>query len=323
MSRLNFTDVIVATVLPFTEAGAIDWPSYTRLLEYCATPEGIGAVFPNGHAGEGSALSADERIQVIEVTREFVGPDVPLLAGVIAYSTAEAIAQAREAKSAGADVAVLFPLPAFAAGGTRTPAAPLAYVDAVLEGADVPVGIFQFPLASGLGYTTETLVAMAQRPGVLLIKEGSGTVQAYEDNWRQVKAAAPDVAIFPTNFDWFLAQVAIGADGILSGLASLTPHLLIDLWRATEARDLDRMRAVNDTLYPVVRTIYGAPPLMDMHTRIKAGLQHLGIIESARPRPPLLPVSDETAAAVAKVVDGADLARHTARASERRRKRAS
>lgn len=323
MPRLNFTDVIVATVLPFTDSGAIDWPSYTRLLEYCATPDGIGAVFPNGHAGEGSALSAEERARVIEVTREFVGPDVPLLAGVIAYSTAEAITQAREAKSAGADVAVLFPLPAFAAGGTRTPAAPLAYVDAVLEGAGVPVGIFQFPLASGLGYTTETLVAMAKRPGVLLIKEGSGTVQAYEDNWRQVKAAAPEVAIFPTNFDWFLAQVAIGADGILSGLASLTPHLLIDLWRATEARDLDRMRAVSDALYPVVRTIYGAPPLMDMHTRIKAGLQHLDVIESARPRPPLLPVSDETAAAVAKVVDGAGLARHTAQAPGRVSKRAS
>ena len=120
MARLKFADVIVATVLPFTDSGAIDWPSYTRLLEYCATPEGIGAVFPNGHAGEGSALSADERARVIEVTRDFVGPDVPLLAGVIAYSTAEAITQARDAKSAGADVAVLFPLPAFAAGGTRT-----------------------------------------------------------------------------------------------------------------------------------------------------------------------------------------------------------
>ena len=322
MSRLNFTDVIVATVLPFTDSGAIDWPSYRRLLEYCATPDGIGAVFPNGHAGEGSALSADERIQVIEVTRDFVGPDVPLLAGVIAYSTAEAITQARDAKSAGADVAVLFPLPAFAAGGTRTPAAPLAYVDAVLEGADVPVGIFQFPLASGLGYTTETLVAMAKRPGVLLIKEGSGTVQAYEDNWRQVKAAA-EVAIFPTNFGWFLAQMAIGADGILSGLASLTPHLLIDLWRATEARDLDRMRAVSDALYPVVRTIYGAPPLMDMHTRIKAGLAHLGVIESARPRPPLLPVSDETAAAVANIADGAGLARHVTEMSAAGRRRAS
>ena len=164
---------------------------------------------------------------------------------------------------------------------------------------------------------------MAKRPGVLLIKEGSGTVQAYEDNWRQVKAAAPEVAIFPTNFDWFLAQVAIGADGILSGLASLTPHLLIDLWRATEARDLDRMRAVNDALYPLVRTIYGAPPLMDMHTRIKAGLAHLGVIESARPRPPLLPVSDETAAAVARVVDGAGLARNAAQAPGAGRRRAS
>ena len=35
--------VTVATVLPFTADGAIDWTSYARLLDYCATPDGITA----------------------------------------------------------------------------------------------------------------------------------------------------------------------------------------------------------------------------------------------------------------------------------------
>ena len=153
---------------------------------------------------------------------------------------------------------MLFPLPGLGAGATATPRAPVAYVKAVSDAIDIPVSIFQYPLASGLGFTTETLVEMARLPKVIAIKEGSDTMLAYEENWRKVKAARPELAILPSNFNWFLAQLAVGGDGILSGLASLTPHWLIDLWRAAEARDLDAMRAASDRLYPIVRSIYGA-----------------------------------------------------------------
>ncbi len=307
MSEIRLTGVIVATVMPFTEKGKIDWKGYKNLLDYCVTPHGITSVFVNGHAGEGAALTDDERLKVIEFTKKRIDKDKYLLAGVIPYSTAEAIKQARDAKLAGADVAVLFPQPQFAAGGALTPDAPLAYVRAVLDSIDIPVSIFQYALSSGCGYSTETMIELAQLPGVIAIKEGSDTMTAYEDNWRQIKKIAPDVAILPSNFDWFLAQCAVGADGILSGLASLAPHFLIDLWQATQAADLPSMRAASDELYPIVRTIYAASPRMDMHTRIKSALKHLGIIDCALPRPPLLAVSEGVAAKTAHTVDLASL----------------
>ena len=308
MRHVELTDVIVATVLPFDEDGGIDWDSYRRLLDYCARPDGMGAVFVNGHAGEGAALTREERIRVIETTREYIGPSRLLLAGIIPYCTSEAVDQARDAKAHGADVAVLFPIPSFAAGGGGTEA-PVTYVRTVLEQAELPVSIFQYALASGCGYPTETLMRIAALPGVVGIKEGSDTMTAYEDNYRRLKTEAPHVAMLPSNFDWFLAQCAVGADGILSGLANLTPHCLVDLWRATQSLDLRAMRDASDRLYPVVRAIYGAPPRMDMHTRIKAGLKHLGIIDSAMPRPPLLPVSEAVTDGVARAVDEAGLAR--------------
>ena len=307
MSEIHLTGVVVATVMPFTEKGEIDWNSYQRLLGYCATPQGITSVFVNGHAGEGAALAVDERLKVIEFTKKHMDKEKYLLGGIIPYSTAEAIQQAKDAKAAGADVAVLFPQPQFAAGGTLTSDAPLAYVSAVLDAVDMPVSIFQYALSSGCGYSTETMIKLAQLPGVIAIKEGSDTMTAYEDNWRKIKEAAPDVAILPSNFDWFLAQCAVGADGILSGLASLTPHFLIDLWQATQAADLPSMRVASDKLYPIVRTIYAAPPRMDMHTRIKSALKHLGIIDCALPRPPLLAISESVSAMTERATDIANL----------------
>lgn len=306
--------VVVATVLPFHKDGAIDWASYDRVLDYCATPQGISAVFVNGHAGEGATLTPAERAEVITRTRKKAGQK-PLMSGIIAYSVTEAIEQARQAESAGADCAVLFPLPGLGAGATANSRAPLAYVKAVSEAIRIPVSIFQYPLASGLGFNTDTLVEMARIPSVVAIKEGSDTMTAYEDNWRRVKAVRPDLAFLPSNFNWFLPQLAVGGDGILSGLASLTPHWLIDLWHASEAKDIDAMRAASDRLYPIVRSIYGAAPLIDMHTRIKVGLKKLGIIADATPRLPLMPVLPEIAGQVERAVENARLSAYAAAAA--------
>lgn len=299
---IRLKGLVTATILPFDDGLAIDWASYDRFLDFVVRP-GMGAIFVNGHAGEGASLTPAERIEVIRRTRAAVGPSMPLLAGIIAYSTAEAVAQARDARDAGADVAVLFPLPQFAGGGAADPRVALPYVDAVIEGAGLPVSIFQYPVASGLGYSTAVLTEMAKRPQVVAVKEGSADIRLYEDNLRALRATGPQVAMLCSNFDWFLAQVAVGADGILSGLASLVPDLLGDLWAAAEASDLAAMRRANDRLYPVVRAIYGTAPLMDMHTRIKVALQHLGVIGHALPRPPLQPVGEAARRTVIAAAD--------------------
>ena len=68
------------------------------------------------------------------------------------------------------------------------------------------------------------------------------------------------------------------------------------------------MRRASDRLYPVVRAIYGPRPVIDMHTRIKSGLVTLGVIGSARPRPPLLPISQAIAQDIARVIGETGLA---------------
>ncbi|MEP9350442.1 dihydrodipicolinate synthase family protein [Xanthobacter sp. KR7-225] len=301
MSSLDLRGVTVATVLPFHADGAIDWDGYARVLDYCAVPDAIAAVFVNGHAGEGGSLTHAERAEVIVRTRRQIGAK-PLLAGIIAHGTAEAMAEARRAEAAGADCVVLFPPAPLGGGAAATPRAPVAYARAVAQAVGVPVSLFQYPLASGFGFSTETLVALAQVPGVIAVKEGSDDMRAYEENLRAIKAVAPHVAILPSNYNWFLAQLAVGGDGLLSGLASLTPLWLADLWRASEAQDLSAMRRAADRLYPVVRAIYAAKPVIDMHTRIKVGLKELGIIKDATPRPPLLPVLPEICADIARIV---------------------
>lgn len=304
MKKLDLSGVITATVLPYKADFSIDWDDYAKVLDYCACPDGITAVLVNGHAGEGGLLTVEERRQVIERTRAHIG-EKPLLAGVIATSTAEAIAEARLAQGAGADCAVLFPPGPLGGGASATPRAPVAYVKAIVEAIDIPVSLFQYPVTSGFGYSTETLCELAAIDGVIAIKEGSDTMLAYDENRRAIRKSAPGVAILASNYNWMLPQMAAGADGILSGLASLAPQLFAELWAATVAADLKAMRAVNDRLYPIVRAIYGPLPLIDMHTRMKTGLKALGVIGNDAPRPPMMPTLPAVAADIAGVMDAA------------------
>ncbi|OWJ71927.1 dihydrodipicolinate synthase family protein [Haematobacter missouriensis] len=285
--------ITVATVLPFHEDGAIDWAGYENVLAHCACPDTTDCVFVNGHAGEATALTEAERAEVIRRTRDHIGKDRPLLAGVVPTGYPEARAQAEAAREAGADVAVIFPAEALG-GGNASTAAGIRFMEKLADDLDdMPLSVFQFPIASGFGFSTDVLARMAEIPQVVAIKEGSATILAYDENRRAIKAVAPDVAVLPSNFHFFFAQLAVGGDGILSGLASLVPGLLADLWKASQAQDLAAMREANERLYPVVRAIYGPAPVVDMHTRMKDGLRLMGVIGNSAPRLPLLPQSIE------------------------------
>ncbi len=288
MQRDKIRGVVVATLMPFDRSGEIDWDSFKRLLDYCALRPGITAVFVNGHAGEAAALTDGEQDHVIEVTRKHIGDSVTLMGGIVCYNTQDAIDRAKAVEAAGADIAVLFPFPQFSGGAGSIARIATSYVDAVACKTKLPISIFQYPIQSGAGYSTEVLMEIAKHPSVVAIKEGSNDISVYEENVRRIRQEAPDTAVLASNFRWLFAQAAFGADGILSGLTSLLPDALIELWDAAEAMDLGRMRAVNETMQPFIDAIYGHPPSMDMHTRMKVALKELGVIAEAMPRLPLL-----------------------------------
>ncbi|HSV80274.1 MAG TPA: dihydrodipicolinate synthase family protein [Ramlibacter sp.] len=271
--------VTVATILPFRHDSSIDWPGFRRLLEYCTTPPDVTSVFVNGHAGESSALTREERGEVIRFVRKHLAPAQCLVAGLVADSTAGCIEQALQARDAGADVLTVFPLEFPGLADAPRLQAQVAHVRAIGEATGLPLAIFQYPSTSPATYSTAALVELAKLPWVVGIKEGSDSMTLYEDNLRATKAANPDLLMMPSNFDWFLPQLAVGADGLLSGLASLAPGALSQLWRASEAKDLDAMRRASDALYPLVRAVYAAPRDY-MYARMKIPLCELGVIET-------------------------------------------
>jgi 4-hydroxy-tetrahydrodipicolinate synthase len=279
-----------AVLTPFEPGGAIDDGALAAHLAHLAATPGVNAVVVNGHAGEVTSLDRAERTHVIETARRVAGPAVGVVAGVIADDTRRARQLARDAESAGADAILLFPPALFSLGARLRPEMARAFVGDVAEATALPLVLFQLAASSGLGHTRETLVALCDEVrSVIAVKEGSDDPVTYEGNLRALRALSRHVTVLTTNNAWLLSSLAVGGDGILSGMGSVAADVHVDLYRAVKAGDVDAARRANDRLFPLTQAFY-RPPLLDMHNRMKTALHLLGRLPHPTVRPPLLPL---------------------------------
>ncbi|GAB3850144.1 dihydrodipicolinate synthase family protein [Nesterenkonia populi] len=297
-----------AAVLPFDDELNIDVASLRSHVAGLADVPGVKAVVVNGHAGEVTSLTHEEQELVVRVTVEAVQGKVLVISGVFGSSTAECVSLAKMAKRAGADGTLLFPPPLFSGGAQVRDEMPKHFVTEVAKAAEVPMVLFELPVRDGLGYKTSVLQELCRTiDSIQAVKEGSDDPVLYERNVNAIREYREDVQILTTNNAWLLESLAIGADGILSGAGCIAAELQVDLFTAMEEGDLAEARAANSKLYPLTEAFYRSP-LLDMHNRMKVGLEYLGRLPSANVRPPLLPLREEERVEIHQAVRTAGLA---------------
>ncbi|HEY7495183.1 MAG TPA: dihydrodipicolinate synthase family protein [Candidatus Tectomicrobia bacterium] len=288
---LRFSGMIPANLLPFMPDYAIDEDNYRRHLAWLANVPGVTAITVNGHAAEVSSLTRQERRQALAIALDEVGSRLPLITGIYTDSTLEAVELARDARAEGASGLLVFPPSLFMWGAQLRPEMPWRHFATIAEAVDLPLVVFQYPPASGLGYTPETLMQLTEIPQVVAVKEWSNDILAFERNLRAIRATGRPVAVLSSFTMSLMASFVLGADGAISGMGSVAADLQAELFAHVQRGDLAAARLVNDRLEPLVRVFY-APPFLDMHNRMKEALALLGRIRQAVVRPPLQPVGE-------------------------------
>jgi 4-hydroxy-tetrahydrodipicolinate synthase len=291
-SELRFSGCIPANLLPFRADLEIDEPAYRAHLRWLADTRGVTGIVANGHAAEVSSLSRDERRRALAIALDEVAGKVPVIAGVYADGTQDAVTLARDAKDGGATGLLVFPPTVFMWGAQVKPDMVLRHFSILADRVDLPLVVFEYPPASGIGYSPDTLAALCKILSVVAVKDWSNDIVAYERNLRALRASGRPVAMLSSFTMSLMASFLLGADGCISGMGSVAADLQAELFAAVTAGDLARAQAVNERLAPLVAVFY-APPFVDMHNRMKEALAILRRIPAAHVRPPLTPVSDD------------------------------
>src|ERR1043166_4835660 len=255
--------VIPAVLLPFNDDLSIDEKSFRAHLRDVAAVKGISALTINAHSTEVASCSFDEQRRVVDIAGDEVGSRVPLVNGVWADGSREAARIARMADQGGASALLVFPPAPFTLGQSLDMA--LAHFKAIADATDLPIIVFQYPLATGQGYPRDTLLRIADEvPSVRAIKDWCGNVQQHEMHVRELQSRTRPVNVLSTHSAWLLSSLVLGCNGLLSGSGSVIPELQAALFRAVRGKDLAEAQRINERIYPLARVFY-AEPWVDMH----------------------------------------------------------
>jgi len=301
--------VIPACLLPFDEDFAIDVVEYRKHLRDVAAVRGLTALTTNAHASEVHACSLDEQRQILDITVDEVGDRLPVIAGVYAESSLLAADIAAMSERGGASALLVFPPNSMIMGGQLRPEMALAHVKRIADATDLPLILFQYPLAGGLGYPLETLLRILEEvPSVRAIKDWCNDPMLHERHIRTLKSLPRPVNVLSTHSAWLMSSLVLGCHGLLSGAGSVIADLQAALWRAVEAKGLAAAQAINDRIYPLAQAFY-APPFLDMHNRMKEALVLLGRLKRAVVRPPLVKLPTAEIARIKAALDAAQVTR--------------
>jgi 4-hydroxy-tetrahydrodipicolinate synthase len=281
--------VIPAVLLPFAEDLSIDEKSFRKHLSDVAAVEGLTAITINAHSTEVASCTFDEQRRVLEVAQDEIGGRLPIVNGVWADGSLEAARIARMADEGGASALLVFPPAPFTLG--QSPAMAIEHFKRIADATNLPLIVFQYPLATGQGYPRDTLLKMIEEvPTIRAIKDWAGNVPQHEMQIRELQGLKRPVNVLTTHSAWLLSSLVLGCNGLLSGSGSVIADLQSALFRAVKANDLAGARRVNDRIYPLARVFY-ADPWADMHNRMKEALVLLGRLPRAVVRPPLVKIS--------------------------------
>lgn len=298
---------IPANLMPFTEDYAIDEPELRRHLRWLADVPGVTAITQNGHAAEVTSLDREEQRRALAIALDEVGDRLPVIAGIFADGSLQAAELARDAAAEGASALLIAPPTLFAWGVQQRPEMIYRHFATIAERTTLPLVAFQYPPAQSWGYTTEQLVTLAERvPTVVAIKDWSQDIVLCERNIRALHGLGRPFSVLTTYSAALYAALAIGADGLLSGMGSVVADLQAQLFAAVQRGDMAEARRLNDRLFPLAKVFY-APPFLDMHNRMKVALVELGRLPRAVVRPPLVAVDERERAAIRAALAWAEL----------------
>jgi len=239
---------LVALVTPMLDSGAVDIPTLRTLLQWHKA-EGTDGIVILGTTGEASCLTDMEKGEVMAVTREELGGQIPIVVGTGTISTTSTIAATKQAKLFGADAALIV-TPYYV---KPSQAGLVEHFTAIADEADLPIVLYNVPGRTGVDMSVETTVTLSRHPMIVGLKDATG------DNTR----VAPMRAVCGTDFRLYSGEDAMareyvlqGGDGVISVTANVAPNAVSRVMAAAKAGDASVAGAADDSLAALHRDLF-------------------------------------------------------------------
>ncbi|MCD8504774.1 MAG: 4-hydroxy-tetrahydrodipicolinate synthase [Burkholderiaceae bacterium] len=236
----QFRGSMVALVTPMHPDGSLDFASYRNLIDW-HVKDGTDALVVVGTSGESPTVDMDEHATLIQVAVEHAAGRIPVIAGVGANSTAEAIHLAEHARKVGAQ-AGLSVVPYY---NKPSQEGMYRHFKAVQEAVDLPTILYNVPGRTVADMSHETVLRLAQVPGIVGIKDATGDIGRGALLIRDVPKG---FQIFSGDDATAAALIMLGGHGNISVTANVAPKDMHDLCVAAAQGNVQTVRTLNAKL---------------------------------------------------------------------------
>jgi len=238
----------VALVTPMLEDGSVDYPTLRKLVDWHVA-EGTDCIGVVGTTGESPTVNVAEHCEIIRVSVEQSAGRVPIMAGCGANSTAEAIELAKFAKEVGADCQLQV-VPYY---NKPTQEGQYLHFKAIAESVDLPMVLYNVPGRSVADMLHDTVLRLAQVPGIVGIKEATGNIERAQWLIREVPEG---FAVYSGDDPTAVALMLCGGQGNISVSANVAPKLMHELCVAAIAGDVRRAMEIQFKLLPLHKNMF-------------------------------------------------------------------
>jgi len=305
MNDLWLHGILPAIITPFTSEGSVDEPGLVNYLSWLKS-QGVHAVVVHADSGEGHTLTPEERAIITSLAAEVMAGEIPVIGGLIAQSTAEAVELGRMDRDAGADALMVFPPISFL-GTPLPPEMAEGYFGALADQVGLPLVAFQLQTAlGGVEYTTDVLERILAIEAVVAIKEASFDALKFQSVLKFVQKLPRKISVLSGNDNFIYESLILGADGCLIGFGTLASRIQVDMYDAVVRRDYEKGEVLAARLEPLIDAVFQAP-IRNYRGRMKEALVLQGVIGTSIVRPPLMSISDEEKLSIRRGLESAEI----------------
>ena len=276
-----------AIVTPFKTVGGMiaaepDFAALRELVEW-QVDSGVSGIVVLGTTGESVTLTDAEKIDIVKCVVDTVKGRVTIIVGTGSNDTRKSINFSQNVRGLGVNAALAV-APYY---NKPTQEGLFQHFSALARDGGLPVCLYNVPGRTSVDIRAETVARLAKVPGIIGIKESSGSAE------RLLELAAIESAEFSllTGDDHLICFcMAAGGRGAISASANVIPKQITEIVRAGLERNQEKCLAAQLKALPLIKALF----LETNPAPAKAALQIMGKIKSDELRLPLVAVTEST-----------------------------
>lgn len=285
-------------ITPADAGGRVDAGALRRILSPLVAAE-VDSIGLLGSTGSYPYLVRTERRRAVEVAVDVAAGRVPVLVGVGALRTDEAVQLASDARSAGAAAGLLAPV-------SYTPLTDdevFEHFATVARDSGLPLCIYDNPGTTHFTFTAALIGRISRLPGVIALKGLAPDPQSVTAHHAALRALVPEGFSVGYAGDWNAGEALLaGGDAWYSVAAGVCPQRCLAMVRAARAGDAAELRRLDAAMRPLWSLFRTYSSLRVVY----AAVNQLGLCQAQPPRP-IQPLPDPVQNEVAEALRHLDL----------------